>query len=490
MRRFIYLNLMLLSAALMIPTTNLAQPMPDPLMGTWTGQAHYAGESKLIALRFELNKKGSKVLFFDIPDLKFRNMGPIPVTQQGEQYKASEFSFQLALDKSITGTLSFDGHDLPFKLEPGALPAVPPSPPLAGPVARPAWTFKTGDAIWSSPSITDNTVYFGSNDGMIYALSARNGKEFWRFKTGGRVMGCPTLDGLYLYALSDDGYLYKLDRRSAKLIWKFDTKGGVVARDFPSPKSATYDYLTSAATVSDGIVFIGSADKKLYALDADTGQEKWHFDTKGIVRSTPAVAAGQVFFGSHDHNVYSVDARTGALRWQHDTLREVVSSPLVVDGMVYVGSRSSDIFAFDASTGKVKWKFFYWSSWVESSARVRDGILYIGSSDYQQLLAIDARTGKRVWNVNLDGSVWSSPAVTAKSIYVGVVGVADYFIEHRGGFFAVDRATGKVAWRFPMSAIPGAVDHGVASSPAAADGLVFFGGLDGTFYAFKEVRSE
>ncbi len=59
MQRFIYLNLMLLSAALTLSTPNLAQVSPDPLMGTWTGQAHYAGESKLIALRFELNQKGS-----------------------------------------------------------------------------------------------------------------------------------------------------------------------------------------------------------------------------------------------------------------------------------------------------------------------------------------------------------------------------------------------------------------------------------------------
>ena len=303
-------------------------------------------------------------------------------------------------------------------------------------------------------------------------------------------MGRPTLDGPNLYALSDDGYLYKINRRSARLAWKFDTQGGPVPREFPSATSTTYDYLTSAATVWNNTVFIGSADKKLYALDAVTGREKWHFDTQGIVRSTPAVAAGQVFIGSYDHNVYAIDASTGLLRWHHDTLREVVSSPLVVAGIVYIGSRSSDIFALDAATGKVNWKYFYWSSWVESSARIRDGILYIGSSDYQQLFAIDATTGKRIWNVNIDGSVWSTPAVTDNNIFVGVVGVVNYFIEHHGGFFAVDRATGKIAWRFPMNIIPGAADYGVASSPAVDHGMVFFGGLDGKFYAFKQINTE
>src|SRR6185295_8927293 len=196
-------------------------------------------------------------------------------------------------------------------------------------------------------------------------------------------------------------------------------------------------------------------------------------------RSIPAVAGGQVFIGSYDHNVYAVDAATGALRWQYDAKREVVSSPLVIDGTVYLGGRCSDLFAFDAATGRIKWKFFYWSSWVESSARFREGKLYIGSSDAQQLFAIEAATGKRAWNINLDGSVWSSPAVTDQHVFVGVVGVVPYFIPHHGGFFAVDRATGKLIWRFPMNEIPGSMDSGVASSPAVDKGLVFFGGLDG-----------
>jgi outer membrane protein assembly factor BamB len=489
MRPLTWLSLLLPGFVLGLSATRPTQSAPDALVGTWTGQVHYAGESKSIMLRIELNQPGSEVLFLDLPDLKFHNLGPIPITRQGEKYKAAGFSFQLASDKSMSGIWSFDGHELPFEVKPGSLPTGLPPVPLSAPVARPVWTFKTTGAIWSSPAIADDSCYFGSNDGWIYALNTRNGKELWRFKTGGRVLGRPTIHNAYLYMLSDDGYLYKLDRRSAKLIWKFDTHGGTVPRDFPSASSAIYDYFASAATVADGTVFIGSADKKLYAIDAASGHEKWNFETQGIVRSTPAVAGELVFIGSHDHHVYAVNAGTGELKWKHDTLKAVVSSPLVVNGTVYIGSRSSDLFAFDAATGKVLWQFFYWSSWIESSARERDGILYIGSSDYQQLFAINAKTGSREWMVNLDGSVWSTPAVTDRNVYVGVVGVANYFIPHHGGFFVVDRATGKIAWGFPMSVVSGSGDYGVASSPVVGHGLVFFGGLDGTFYAFKQTNS-
>jgi outer membrane protein assembly factor BamB len=250
-----------------------------------------------------------------------------------------------------------------------------------------------------------------------------------------------------------------------------------------------YDYLSSGATVADGTIFVGSADKNLYAIDSKTGQEIWHFETKDIVRSTPAVAEGMVFFGSRDHNVYAVDARTGKLRWKFDTLREVVSSPLIAGGVVYIGSRCSDLFALDAATGQVKWQFFYWTSWVESSARIRDGVLYIGSSDYQQLFAIDATTGRQVWQFDTGGSPWSTPAVTGKFVYVGAVGIPNLdYIDHRGAFFAVDRFTGKLVWRYPMTAIAGSRVYGVASSPVVDSGVVFFGGLDGTFYAFRGER--
>ena len=489
LRRFLAASpcVFLLCAELLFPVTSRAQMAPNPLLGQWFGQVHYGAESKRMGMRFERSEKHPLFVFEDIPELKFNNLGPLPVQQQGDAYKISAIpyhtiTFRLASDKkSVTGVWSFDGHDLPFELKPGALPAEAAPQPPAGRVAQPAWTFKTAGAIWSSPAEAGNTVYFGSIDGIIYALKADSGKQVWQFKTNGPVMGAPTIEGRYLYELSDDGSLYKLERRTGKLLWQFDTHGGPVVRDL----AGRYDTTTSAATVADGTVFIGSADKRLYAVDAQSGREKWHFDTQDIVRSKPAVADGRVFIGSYDHNVYAVDAQTGSLQWKYDTLRDVVSSPLVVDGAVYIGSRSADLFALDAATGKIKWKFFYWSSWVESSASARDAILYVGSSDLQQLFAIDAASGKQIWNFDADGSVWATPAVTGKRVYVGAVGVPGYFVPHHGGFFAVDRATAKEVWRFPMPVIVGKDTYGVASSPAVGHGLVFFGGLDGMFYAFR-----
>jgi eukaryotic-like serine/threonine-protein kinase len=286
--------------------------------------------------------------------------------------------------------------------------------------------------------------------------------------------------------LSDDGYLYKLNAKSGREVWRFDTGGGKVKRSPTGMKEEEqYDNFTSSAVVADGVLFIGTANNKLLALDEKTAKTIWEYQANGLIRSTPAVAEGLVFFGSWDHFVYAIDQKTGTLKWKYDTGAEVTSSLVYADGTVFIGSRSADVFAFDAATGNVNWKYFYWFSWVESTGTVRDGVLYVGSSDYQLMFALDTKTGKPVWSFDTDGSAWSSPAVTEDTVYIGTAGTVGYMADHHGAFFAVDRKDGKEKWRMTWDPIPSEFVYGVVSSPVVADGLVFFGGVDGKFYAVK-----
>ena len=147
--------------------------------------------------------------------------------------------------------------------------------------------------------------------------------------------------------------------------WAFQTGGPVV----------------SSPTVVDGVAYVGSDDKQLYAVDLATGKEKWKFATGGPVRSTPAVAAGLVYAGSYDGVFYAVDAATGKERWKfampgekkfeakglHGCLPRAqimadfwdlyLSSPAVVDGVVYVGCGDGNCCALDAATVRLKWSF-------------------------------------------------------------------------------------------------------------------------------------
>jgi len=72
------------------------------------------------------------------------------------------------------------------------------------------WSFPTGKAVESSPTVVDGIVYFGSNDHNLYALNATSGQQKWFFQTGGRVRSSPTVINDVVYVGSEDGNLYAI----------------------------------------------------------------------------------------------------------------------------------------------------------------------------------------------------------------------------------------------------------------------------------------
>ncbi|MEU9890061.1 PQQ-binding-like beta-propeller repeat protein, partial [Sphaerisporangium sp. NPDC051011] len=216
----------------------------------------------------------------------------------------------------------------------------------------------------------------------------------------------------------------------------------------------TGDAVSSDPAVTDGVVYVGSYDKNLYAVDAATGRKRWSFTTGSIVDSNAAVADGVVYIGSKDKNLYAVDAATGRQRWSFTTGDGVFSSPAVADGVVYVASFDKNLYAVDAATGRKRWSFTTGSA-VASSPAVADGVVYVGSSD-KNLYAVDAATGRKRWSFTTGNGVDSAPAVADGVVYVG---------SHDGKLYAVDAATGRKRWSFTTG-------NGVDSAPAVADGVV------------------
>jgi eukaryotic-like serine/threonine-protein kinase len=85
-----------------------------------------------------------------------------------------------------------------------------------------------------------------------------------------------------------------------------------------------------------------------------------------------------VYIGSVDGNVYALNARTGATLWKYSTTREVDSSPAVAGGVVYVDSYDGSFYALDAHTGALLWNRS--GGYGGNSAIVANGMLYVGST--------------------------------------------------------------------------------------------------------------
>jgi len=204
----------------------------------------------------------------------------------------------------------------------------------------------------------------------------------------------------------------------------------------------------SSPAVVNGVVYVGSDDANLYALNATTGAKVWNYTTGGIVFSSPAVANGTVYVGSWDGHLYALDAATGAFKWSYGTGIIDRSSPAVANGVVYIGSNDAtggSFYALDANTGAKVWNYTTGNGWMQTSPAVVNGVVYVGG------YALDANTGAKVWNSDT-GSREASPAVANGVVYIGT--------------YALNATNGKVLWQSPLGS-------GGAGAPAVANGVVY-----------------
>ncbi len=378
-----------------------------------------------------------------------------------------------------------------------SLPSASPAPTtIPAPEAR--WDFQTGGAIWGTPTIQDGILYFGSDDGNLYALDALNGRLKWKFSTKGLVRSRPAIADQRVFFTSDDGFLYAVDASNGQPAWSVDIGNAPSEPDkrvnpgtIPDPRF--FDYLQSSPAIVDGRVFVGSYNGNVVALAADQGNVLWKFSTGGKVRASPAVKDGLVIIGSWDGNTYALDAQTGQVRWRVSLGGPIQTTALVANGLVYTASRKASVVALDAQTGKKKWELDYGrNNWVESSPVLAGNSIYIGSSGNQYVLGIDNQNGTLLTAYMGKVCFWSTPLIIGDSLYIGGEALTQNSVA--GGLFnlkipnsasAVDLVPSTFNWLYPTprTLMPDGNWAGVASSPVAQNGVIYFGGLDGKFYA-------
>ena len=195
----------------------------------------------------------------------------------------------------------------------------------------------------------------------------------WTFTTGSGIHSSPAVVNGVVYFGSRDGYLYALDAKTGAKIWSFQTGS----------------WVDSSPIVVSGVVYCGSNDGCLYALNANTGVELWQFQTRYAVRSTPAFAKGRIYVGSDDSHLYAVDASTGKELWNLKADYLVLSSPVVTGGIVIVGSMDGSLYALNAENGRHRLEFISGAP-ISSSPAVDNGVVYISDSN-GQLYAIDSK---------------------------------------------------------------------------------------------------
>ena len=263
------------------------------------------------------------------------------------------------------------------------------------------------------------------------------------------VEGRAVADGI-LYEGTFNRALIALDAKTGAQKWRFPV-GGI---------------MRASPGMADGMVYVGADDTKFYGLDAATGRAVWTFDLgRGGQQSSPAITEGKVYVGAFDHHVYALDAKSGREIWRFKTGGGVLSSPLVAGRRVIIGSTDGSIYALSADKGEQIWKHVTDGA-VYSSPALAGELIYIGSDD-GKVRALVAGSGDEAWAFDVGREVFSTPAVRDGTVYVGA---------HSSYLYALNANSGELRWRRYLGGA-------IFSSPAVSEARVYVGSSDGTLYA-------
>jgi outer membrane protein assembly factor BamB len=235
------------------------------------------------------------------------------------------------------------------------------------------------------------------------------------------------------------------------------------ALKWPSPAATGSAVKSSPSVGSDGTIYIGSNDNKLYALDPDDGTTVWTSTLGGSVLSSPAVdpVDGTIYVGCNDKKLYALNPATGASVWTFTGALGLISSSPAIgpDGTIYVGSDDGFLYSVNPENGSLLGQFETGDQIAGSPAVGDDGTVYFGSAD-KNVYAV-YNYSRRKWATALGGSVYGTPSIGSDgTVYVGCSDSKVY---------ALNGSTGAIKWTFTAG---GPVNGGIA---IGMDGIIYFG---------------
>lgn len=298
-----------------------------------------------------------------------------------------------------------------------------------------------------------------------------NNSVLWSNTTGGGdAYGSPVVSDGRVFVGSADGYLYCFSLYTGERLW----------RTYIS--SSDFGIASTPAVANDHVVIFCSGDDALHRLRVSDGGINWSYDPGGGAYggSSPAIANGRIYFGSGNRYLYCIDEISGTLIWSYQTdfgpVRNygIQSSPAVANGRVFVGACDGYIYAFNESQPSAPSADYFWRKnlfdAVFASPAVAYGRVYVGSGYYNYgegvgshtMFCLDELTGLEIWSFTTFSDILSSPAVAYDRVY---------FTSTDGQLYCVDAnssgPTPAMYWSNTTT--------DTWSSPSVADGKVIVG---------------
>ena len=259
------------------------------------------------------------------------------------------------------------------------------------------------DGLYGTPVLLDGTVYLSGYGGSLVAVNAADGAERWRQKVGARVIGGVLVAGESVYAGTDAGELVALDRATGNERWR---------RKIGNELWAT--------PVTDGTaIYVAGMEGRITALTPD-GEQLWQARvTDAAIAGTPALRYGVLYVGSYDKKLHAVDARSGERLWSSAAADNWFWTEPLVDGdTVLAGNLDGTVIAVDRRTGEQRWRSADLGAPVRGRLALAEGVLVVPTGD-GTLWGLRPDSGQAAWGpVELGGRLYADLARTGDGLFV------------------------------------------------------------------------
>lgn len=258
----------------------------------------------------------------------------------------------------------------------------------------------------------------------------------------------------------------------------------------------------SGAAVRDGIIYVGSRDGKVVAINSSTRSQQWDYTITPAtsIYTTPIVDGDLVYVGTYNGIVLALNtsarvedlpfpqARYGEWEWycpiENAKSNAIVADLAMSEDALYVASSNGRVYSLDKGSGDENWKREDIPVLTENAEKLWDSPVIQGNTLYVStfdghIYTLSAETGQLLdWSFEAEAGFASAPVIYEDIIYVGSF---DRYL------YAVRIGGDVPLWKFPQEKPAG---NWFWASPIINEGIVYAGCLDGKLYAIEAKTGE